>query len=107
MIKRRYIKFTGKCVVSKNIIENNGRLKWCFREYPVNEEDNGWRFLSDIDTEDFINDSKNMGIYSFNDLVEFEPAILNIFNLPIGTDLTITKQGKKTIIIDNNTGKYI
>ena len=37
----------GGSVVSKNILENKGRLKWCFREKSVNEIDNGWRFLSE------------------------------------------------------------
>ena len=30
----------GGCVVSKNILEKRGRLKWCFREESVNNIDN-------------------------------------------------------------------
>lgn len=43
----------GGSIVSKNILEHKGNLKWCIKESPVNELDNGWRFLSDIDTDDF------------------------------------------------------
>ena len=39
----------GGCVVSKNILEKRGRLKWCFREESVNNIDNGWRFLSETE----------------------------------------------------------
>ena len=51
----------GGCVVSKNILEKRGRLKWCFREESVNNIDNGWRFLSEIDTDEFLADSKKHG----------------------------------------------
>ena len=33
----------GGSVVSKNILEKRGRVKWCFREESVNNIDNGWR----------------------------------------------------------------
>lgn len=41
----------------QNILER-GRVKWCFREESVNNIDNGWRFLSEIDTDEFLADSK-------------------------------------------------
>ena len=41
----------GGSIVSKNILQGKGRLKWCIREKSVNKLDNGWRFLSDIDTD--------------------------------------------------------
>lgn len=48
-----FIKNPGGCVVSNNIINKKGVLKWCVRDESLNPVDNGWRFLSDIDTEDF------------------------------------------------------
>ena len=71
----------GGCVVSKNILEKRGRLKWCFREESVNNIDNGWRFLSEIDTDEFLADSKNMVICDWGTIFEIEPAIALIFAL--------------------------
>ncbi|WP_346835968.1 immunity protein Imm33 domain-containing protein [Paenibacillus polymyxa] len=45
------------------------------REESVNEVDKGWRFFSDIDTDEFIYDPKNMTVYDFNTVVGFEPAV--------------------------------
>ena len=42
----------GGSIISKNILENKGKLKWCFRKNGINKLDNGWRFLSEIDTDD-------------------------------------------------------
>ena len=40
----------GASIVSNNILKNKANIKWIFREDSVDELDNGWRFLSEIDT---------------------------------------------------------
>lgn len=89
----------GGSIVSKNILQHKGNLKWCIKESPVNELDNGWRFLSDIDTDDFLSDPSNMLICDWGTVIELEPAVMNIFNMTQGTDITlINKSGKKYFI---------
>jgi len=39
----------GASIVSNNILKNKANIKWIFREDSVDELDNGWRFLSEID----------------------------------------------------------
>jgi len=97
----------GGCIVSKNIIEKKGVLKWCVREKAVNDLDNGWRFFSDIDTDEYLSNSDNMCIYNYDTIVEIEPAILSIYNLPIGTDLALIKENGEIYFIDNATGNKI
>ena len=79
----------GGSIASKNILEKHGRIKWCFREEGVNAIDNGWRFLSEVDTDDYLQDASNMVVCDWGTLFEIEPAIAPIFNMPVGTDLTL------------------
>lgn len=89
----------GGSIVSKNILEEKGVLKWCIRDEPINELDNGWRFLSDIDTDEFLSNSSNMLVCDWNTILEIEPAIFKIFDMPVGTDITlINEDGKKYFI---------
>lgn len=89
----------GGSIVSKNILDYKGNLKWCIKERPVNELDNGWRFLSNIDTDDFLSDSSNMLVCDWGTVIELEPAVMNIFNMPQGTDITlINEKGKKFFV---------
>ncbi|EPY2276964.1 immunity protein Imm33 domain-containing protein [Clostridium sporogenes] len=98
----------GGSIVSKNILEHKGNLKWCIKESPVNELDNGWRFLSDIDTDDFLADNSNMLICDWGTVVELEPAVMNIFNMPQGTDITlISENGKKYFIYTETEEKVV
>lgn len=102
-----FIQNPGGCVVSNNIINKKGVLKWCIKEKPFNPADNGWRFLSDIDTEDFLNDSANMSIWDFNTIAEIEPAILSIYNLPIGTDVELKHENGKKFFVYTETGELV
>lgn len=97
----------GGSVASKNILEKRGRVKWCFREESVNNIDNGWRFLSEIDTDEFLADSKNMVICDWGTIFEIEPAIALIFELPIGTELTLEYDGSQKCFVDSETGEKL
>ena len=93
----------GGSIVSKNILEHKGNLKWCIKESPVNELDNGWRFLSDIDTDDFLADPSNMLICDWGTVIELEPAVMNIFNMSQGTDITLINENGKKYFIHTET----
>ena len=94
----------GACTVSKNIYEGKGNLKWCIKEESKREADNGWVFLSDIDTEEYLSNFNNFCILSFETLIEIEPAILSIYDMKIGTELTLLQEGDKKFFINTNTG---
>ena len=69
----------GGSVVSNHILENKAELKWVFREDAVDELDNGWRFLSEIDTEEYLSNPENMSVCDWSTIVEIEPAVLLIY----------------------------
>jgi len=100
-----FISNAGGCVVSKNILNHKGKLRWCVREESVNSVDNGWRFFSEIDTEEYLSKAENMCICDFNTIVEIEPAILAIYNCEVGTDIELTEINGKKVFLDSNTGE--
>lgn len=95
----------GGSVVSKNILEGKGRLKWCVKEDGITEIDNGWRFFSEIDTEEYLSDMNNMVVCDWGTVIEIEPAVIPIFDLPIGTELTLEVENSKRVFVDSKTGK--
>lgn len=98
----------GASVVSKNIINETGKLKWILREKSIDAVDNGWRFFSEIDDDDdFINNPDNLVVCDFNTVANIEPAILGIYELPIGSDLQLVSENGKIRFVDNLTGKVV
>lgn len=97
----------GASIVSNNILENKANIKWILRENSVNELDNGWRFLSEIDTEEYLSHAENMSICDWSTIVDIEPAVLSIFNMPIGTELTMIYEEERECFLDTITGQKL
>ena len=93
----------GGSIVSKNILENKGRIRWVVREEGVNHLDNGWRFLSEIDTDEFLQQPSSMVVCDWGTIFDIEPAIMPIFEMPVGTELTLIYEGDKRVFVDTYT----
>lgn len=95
----------GGSIISNNILENKAKLKWCFGENGINELDNGWRFLSEIDTDDYLEDASNMVVCDWRTIFEIEPAIAPIFYMPVGTELTLIYEENSKYFVNTETGE--
>lgn len=101
----RFIRHAGGSVVSRNILNGTGRLHTAIREAEVNDMDNGWRFLSDIDDDAYLSNPDNLTVVDFNVVAEHEPLVYDIYTLPIGADLTLTAEKDGSFVFfDNSIG---
>jgi hypothetical protein len=96
---------SGGSIVSKNILERNGRLRWAVRELPKNPVDNGWLFFSEIDDEAYLANPDNLQVVSFTTVATIEPAVIPILHLPIGTELVFVHEDGRVILFDDSTGE--
>ena len=48
-----------------------------------------------------------MSVWNFNTIAEIEPAILLIYDMPIGTDITLSCEDKKKFFVETTTGKKV
>ena len=97
----------GGSIISKNILEGKGKLKWCIREEPINHLDNGWRFWSDIDTDEYLEDSQNLTFVAWNTVLKIEPAVEYIFNCPPDIYLALEEEDGKKCFYDTDTEELI
>ena len=51
--------------------------------------------------------TENMTVVDFNTFANIEPAILAIYNLPVGTDLEFHIENGKRYFVDTQSGKVI
>lgn len=104
---KQFIPNAGACLTSKNVLSGAGRVKWLVREDSVAAADNGWRIFSEIDTDEYLADAANMQIVEYNRLCEIEPALINIYDFPLGSDLQIVDDEAGIRIVDTATGDAI
>ena len=102
---KQYITGAGGTIVSKSILEGTSKLKWLFREN--SEYGNGWVALGDTDTQEYVDNPDNMTIVDFNTLANIEPAVVNVFYMPVGSDLELCSDQSGNYFLDTRDGKEI
>lgn len=105
--KAVFIKNAGGVIITKSIYQGTSKLKYFFREESANPSDNGWRAIGDNDTQEYIDHTENLMVVDFNTLANIEPAVLSVYDMPVGTDLELCFDNTGRYFVDTNTGKEI
>ncbi len=77
----------GGCMASDKITVEGELVDFMYRENPDFDVDNGWRFLSGTETQDYADNPDNWAIYDTNTIANYDKAIIPYLDLPIGTEL--------------------
>jgi len=104
-----YVEFipgAGACIASRNVMTGAGRVRWMVRERSANKADNGWRIFSHLDTSQYLADAANLQVVAFNQVCSIEPALIGIYDFPVGSDLQLVDDGRIRIV-ETATGREI
>ena len=83
-IKQR-IRPMGACIATDTITVDGLKVGYMDR-YPTDRDnDSGWCFMSGTETQEYMDDAGNMGIYDVNTIANYDPAIMPYINSPYGT----------------------
>ena len=102
-----FVENAGGAVVSRRILDGTGQVRWLLREEPAHPSDSGWRFLSELDDDEYANDPANMVTLDFSTVAAIEPAVLGIYHLPVGSDLQLVVENGGRHVLDNITGQEL
>ena len=75
----------GACFATDMITVDGRRVAFMYREAPDNDVDSGWRFMSGCESDAYMNDSKNHGLYDVNTIANYDPDIIPFLNAPEGS----------------------
>lgn len=56
-----------------------------YREATGRELDSGWRFLSGDESDEYMNNPANHGVYDVNTIANYDPEIIPFLDAPIGS----------------------
>ncbi len=75
----------GGCIASDRITVDGEPVGYMYREAPHNDLDSGWRFLAGDESEAFMADSGNHGVYDVNTIANYDPSIIPFLDAPQGS----------------------
>ena len=75
----------GACFATDMITVEGRRVAFMYRQAPDNDVDSGWRFLSGYESDAYMDDSENHGIYDVNTIANYDPDIIPFLSAPEGS----------------------
>jgi hypothetical protein len=73
-IRRDLAPGRGSCLASDLITIEGSRVGFMYREEPDNSIDSGWRFFTGTESQEFVDDPKNLGLYDVNAIANYDLA---------------------------------
>lgn len=75
----------GGCFASDRITVNGLKVGYMYREESGNPQDGGWRFLSGEESQKYLDNPENLGIYDVNTIANLDPDIIPFLNSAVGS----------------------
>ena len=74
------------CFASDRITVEGCKVGYMYREQPEeNFADSGWRFFEGNEAPKYVQNPKNFGIYTLNEICNYDPVIIPYLSAPCGT----------------------
>lgn len=70
------------CIATNRITVEGCRVGYCYREKSDGGWDSGWRFTAGDESEEYMDDPNNAGIYKLNTICNDDPDIIPLLNTP-------------------------
>lgn len=70
------------CIATNRITVEGRKVGYCYREEPDGGWDSGWRFTAGDESEAYMDDPNNAGIYKLNTICNDDPDIISLLHTP-------------------------
>jgi hypothetical protein len=70
------------CIATDRIMVDGAKVGYMYREEPDNGGDSGWRFTAGDESDDYMDNPDNSGIYDLNSICNSDPEIIPFLTEP-------------------------
>ena len=70
------------CIATNRITVEGRKVGYCYREIPDGNWDSGWRFSAGDESDEYMDDPNNAGIYKLNTICNDDPDIIPLLHTP-------------------------
>jgi hypothetical protein len=91
---RAVVKGLGACFATDEIMVKGRRVGFAYREPPDRAEDSGWRFQAGDESDAYMDDADNLGLYDVNTIANYDPDIIPLLAASPGSAFARDATGK-------------
>jgi hypothetical protein len=75
----------GGCVATDRITVDGELVGYMVRDEPSNPYDSGWSFMAGTESQAYMDNPANSGVYDVNTIANYDPAIVPFLEAPVGS----------------------
>lgn len=75
----------GSCLATDRITVDGLPVGYMYREPPVEDDDSGWRFMAGDESDEYMDDGGNLGLFDVNTIANYDPEIVPLVFETIGS----------------------
>lgn len=75
----------GACFATDMITVDGHRVGFMYRETPERDVDSGWRFMSGLESQSYMDAPEHHGIYDVNTIANYDPEVVPLLDAPVGS----------------------
>jgi len=79
------IEHNGGCIATDRITVDGCPVGYMYREPPSDDADTGWRFMAGDESQEYMDDPGNHGVYAVNTIANYDRDIITLVDEPIGS----------------------
>lgn len=72
----------GGCFITDRVTVDGRKIGYMYREMADRPEDSGWRFFAGDESEEYLDDSSHIGVYSVNTAANYDQDIIPYLYTP-------------------------
>jgi hypothetical protein len=90
----------GSATATRRIMVDGEAVGFMFRDAPGNDADSGWRFMSGTESEAYITDPENHGLYRLDLIAAHDPTIVPLLEKPLGSAFQRDPVSNELVAVD-------
>ena len=75
----------GGCIATDRITVDGERVGYMYRDEPSDPADSGWVFMAGTESQEYMDDPANSGVYDVNTIANYDPDIVQFLDAPAGS----------------------
>ena len=87
----------GGCIATDLITREGQKVGFMYREETDRDFDSGWRFMSGLESQEYMDNPDNHAVYDVNTIANYDPEIIPFLDAPPGS----------TFERENGTGMFV
>lgn len=88
----------GYVLIPKATIKKNTPIGYMYREEPDNMYDSGWRMFAGDESDEYVNNPENIGMYDISTIINMYPYVRPYLTFPCGS---VLERNKNSFVFRN------